>query len=68
MSDAKQLSKDDVRHEPRLTFYNAIGIQEAYYWFVLDNATADQVHWLTPEELLEFDFTDKLLPEEDFIN
>jgi hypothetical protein len=27
---------------------------EDYYWFVLENATADEVHWLTEDELIRF--------------
>lgn len=66
VSNANSLDKDDERHQPWLDFYDSIDMDQDYYWFVLDNATADEVHWLSPEELVRFDFTDELLPEKDF--
>jgi hypothetical protein len=46
--------QDAPAHDPYLDYYEAIGIDPAFYWFTLDAAPADGMHWMTAEERLRF--------------
>lgn len=45
------LPRDDPEHRRYLDYYAEIGIDESFYWFTLDAAPSDDVHWMTPSEL-----------------
>ena len=52
--DGDQLPRDHEEHRPYLEFYDEMGIPEAFYWFTLSSASADEVHWMTLPELREY--------------
>ncbi len=45
---------DDPEHEKYLSFYRDMAIPEAFYWFTLHAASAEDIHWMTPVELERF--------------
>lgn len=45
------LPQSDPRHGLYLSFYEEMGIPESFYWFTLEAAPAEGVHWMTPDEL-----------------
>ncbi|WP_120500338.1 alpha/beta hydrolase [Roseovarius sp. EL26] len=45
------LPRNDPRHQMYLSFYQEMGIPEEFYWFTLNAAGADDVHWMTKEEI-----------------
>lgn len=47
------LPRDHPAHRIYLDYYNAIGYQqgEEFYFFTLQAAPADQIHWMTPAEI-----------------
>ncbi len=45
------LPRDDPEHERYLSYYREIGIPEQFYWFTLEAAPADDIHWMTEAEL-----------------
>jgi len=49
-----ELEQDDPEHDLYLDFYTEMGIPADFYWWTLSVATADDIHWLTPEEMLAF--------------
>lgn len=48
------LPRDSEEHALYLEFYEQIGIDPAFYWFTLDVADANDMHWMSPEEINRF--------------
>lgn len=53
-NDGDQLPRDHEEHQLYIDFYQEIQIPEAFYWFTLQAAPADEVHWMTPTELEQY--------------
>ena len=51
---AREYDNADPAHELYLTYYRSIDIPEAFYWFTLEAAPAEAIHWMTPDEILEY--------------
>ena len=45
------LPRDHPEHRLYLDFYQAMGIGEDFYWFTLEAAPADGIHWMTDGEI-----------------
>ncbi len=43
--------RDDPQHELYLSFYDEIGIDALFYWYTLEAAPADGIHWMTAVEM-----------------
>lgn len=52
--DGDELPRDHVEHEAYLEFYRDMDIPDDFYWFTLEAAPADDIHWMTPDELQQF--------------
>jgi hypothetical protein len=52
---AADLPRDDPEHAPYLEYFATIGIPADFYWFTLEVAPPDGVHYLTPAEMERFD-------------
>ena len=48
------LSREDPDHALYLDFYRRMGIPEAFYWFTLEVAGPDDVHWMSEAEINRF--------------
>lgn len=48
------LAKNDPSHDLYLRFYRAMEIPAEFYWFTLAAAGANDVHWMTEEEINRF--------------
>ncbi|MCH2135598.1 MAG: alpha/beta hydrolase fold domain-containing protein [Phycisphaerales bacterium] len=48
------LPRDDESHEMYLEYGRAMGIPDAFYWFTLEAAGPEDIHWMRPEELTRF--------------
>ena len=44
------LERDHPEHQPYLDYYRQIGIDEAFYWYTLDAAGADDIHNMSSAE------------------
>jgi len=44
--------RDNQAHVIYLDYYNAIGITTDFYWYTLEAATAENIHWMTAEEMV----------------
>jgi hypothetical protein len=51
---ATDLPRSDPEHSRYLDYYQDVGIDEAFYWFTLQAAPADGIHWMTAEEATRF--------------
>jgi hypothetical protein len=47
----KDLPRDHIYHQLYLDYYQEMGIDEAFYWFTLEAAPADSIHWMTRTEI-----------------
>lgn len=45
---------DDPAHDVYLSYYAEMGIPEGFYWFTLDAAPANGIHWMTADEIGEW--------------
>lgn len=50
-----EIPRDDPEHDLFLDFYSEIGVDEAFYWFTLGAAPAEEIHVMTSDELDRFD-------------
>lgn len=56
------LPRDAPEHQLYLKFYDSIGINRDFYWFTLEVAGPDEVHWMTPAEINRFELSDVPVP------
>ena len=52
--NGNEIPRDDPRHRLYLDYYRDIGIAEAFYWFTLQAAPPDSIHWMTEDEMERF--------------
>lgn len=48
---ATDVPKDDPVHQKYIDFYKVVGVPEAFYWYTLEAANADNIHMMTEEEI-----------------
>ena len=46
--------RDDPVHEQYLDFYREMEIPVAFYWYTLEAAGVEDVHWMTPDEIEQY--------------
>ena len=51
-ADGDSLPEDDPEHQFYLSYYEEMGISADFYWFTLEAAGPNDIHWMTEEELL----------------
>ena len=52
--EGADLPRDHPEHAKYLEFYREMGIPAAFYWRTLDAAPADDIHWMTRDEIERF--------------
>ncbi len=57
-----ELPRNAPQHQLYLQFYDSIGISRDFYWFTLEVAGPDDVHWMSPEEINRFGLSDVPVP------
>jgi hypothetical protein len=56
-SAGTDLPRDDPAHTLYIEYYSEMGIPaEVFYWFTMEAAPPDGIHWMTDEELERFNF------------
>lgn len=53
--EALEYSREHESHQKYLDYYKEMAIPASFYWYTLDAASADDIHWMTPQEILAFD-------------
>lgn len=48
------IPRDDPQHQLYLRYYEEMGIPSEFYWFTLEAAPADDMHWMTTDELEQY--------------
>jgi len=51
---AVDVPRDDPQHRLYLDYYNEMGIPADFYWFTLEAAPAESIHWMTAEEIEQY--------------
>ena len=46
-----KLPRDDPRHGLYLDYYRAMDVPEEFYWFTLESAPPEDIHWMTEDEI-----------------
>lgn len=54
--NATDLDEDDPEHDRYLDYYDELGVDEDFYWFTIEAAPPEDIHWMTLAELAEFGF------------
>ena len=49
--EGSEVPESDAEHELYLAFYSEMGISSDFYWFTLDAAPSDGLHYMTQDEL-----------------
>ena len=49
--EGADLPRDRGAHDLYLDYYAEMGIDPSFYWFTLDAAGSDDIHWMTRDEL-----------------
>ena len=50
-----KIARDDPQHDLFLEYYREMGISEDFYWFTLEAAPAEDMHWMSDEEIVRYE-------------
>ena len=48
--EGADLPRDHPEHQPYLSYYRAMGIPTEFYWYTLQAAPGDEMHWMSQDE------------------
>ncbi|MCK0069449.1 EF-hand domain-containing protein [Kordiimonas laminariae] len=54
--EGKDVPRDDEQHQSYLEYYREMGIPAKFYWFTLEAAPVEGVHWMTSAEFKKYKF------------
>ena len=57
ITDASTLPRGDSAHEPYLNYYEQLGINTEFYWFTIEVADSENIHWMSDAERSRFGMT-----------
>ena len=52
--EGSEVPKDDPEHDLYEEYYAEMDISEEFYWFTLEAAASDDIHWMTRGELEQY--------------
>jgi hypothetical protein len=55
--------KNDEAHTPYLDYYKEMQIPLDFYWYTLEEATANEMHWMTTNEIEHYQIVTPKIPE-----
>lgn len=55
--------RDDPSHRLYLDYYRAMGVPGEFYWFTLEAAPQESIHWMTPQEIDRYGLLTEVPPE-----
>ena len=53
--NGEDLPRDDPEHQPYLDYLAEMEVTEAFYWFTLEAAPANDIHWMSRDELVTYE-------------
>ncbi len=61
--DASKLAKDNEEHKKYIDYYKEMGIPTDFYWFTINAAPANDMHFMKKEELKKYKLIDSIKGE-----
>lgn len=52
--EALDYPRDHQEHTKYLTYYKEMGIPTSFYWYTLEAAPADDIFWMTPQDIITY--------------
>jgi len=65
---AREYERNNAVHQPYLDYYQQVNIPESFYWYTLDAAPADSIHWMTMSEIQKYDVLTSFIDTTKLIN
>lgn len=65
---ATDFEKSAEEHQPYLDYYREINIPESFYWYTLEAAAADDIHWMTMAEIQQYQVVTSLIDTNRLLN
>ena len=65
VTDASTLGRDHEAHQPYLDYFNALNINEDFYWYTIEAADADNIHWMTAAERVQYGIVTRAATEKE---
>ncbi len=59
---ARDIPRDDPLHDVYLAYFDAVGIDQEFYWFTLRAAPAESMYWMTAKDAERFGVSTKRTP------
>lgn len=54
-SVALDYPRNHIEHKKYLDYYSEMDIPTDFYWYTLEAASADDIHWMSPEEIKKYE-------------
>lgn len=52
--EGRNIAKRDPQHQLYLKYYREMGVPDSFYWFTLNAASADDIYYMTKEEIKKY--------------
>jgi len=52
--EGSELPKEDSEHDLYEEYYLEMGVSDQFYWFTMNAASSDSIHWMTRDELIGY--------------
>lgn len=55
--EGRHLPRSDELHQPYLAYFDTIGISRDFYWYTLEAADSEEMHWMSRAEAKKYQLT-----------
>lgn len=59
---ARDIPGDDPEHQGYIDYFTFVGIDPEFYWYTLEAAPAEEMHWMSATEARQFDMATTPIP------
>ncbi|MCW7553684.1 hypothetical protein NX722_13805 [Endozoicomonas gorgoniicola] len=57
IEDPVKLPRNHIEHQKYLRYYKEMGIPDEFYWYTLESAPSNDMHWMTSSEIKKYNIT-----------
>jgi hypothetical protein len=65
VTDASTLPRGDSSHDLYLNYYQQLGIDSDFYWFTIQAADAENIHWMSDAERKQYGITTRAATDDE---